>query len=190
MSGIDVRGVIRSAAILLGALPVLVACGSDGSHSTTDSSSVLQTGVPSAFDPCRDIPDSTLQQLGFDSGSRKSIPDQVINTGDVDQVVRARGCEFAIDGGAGYQGPTRIAIEATNTTIAYFRKHDEKDRPVREISVEGRDVIISGPAFGGQCEGLIDVPGGGILLSTADTNATSCDMVVKTAKAIAPLLPK
>ncbi|MGW4249496.1 DUF3558 family protein [Nocardia sp. NPDC004722] len=169
---------------------MLTGCGNGESNTGHGSTAVLPSEVPGAFDPCRDIPDSVLLSLHIDPGSRRSIPDQVNGGGYDDQVERVRGCEFAINGSAIGGGPTQISIEATNITIDYFRKSRSKDEATQEISADGRTSIVAGPFLGGQCHGLVGIVGGGILLSTVDRDAKSCDTVAKAVQAIAPLLPK
>ncbi|WP_280414524.1 DUF3558 domain-containing protein [Nocardia carnea] len=179
----------RSAcAVVAGASVVLVAagCGTSTGGSAEPSTSAAQSvapQVPSAFDPCTDIPQEVLDSEQLHSTNSSTSTDEM-RRGDI----AWSGCNWVVSDGYA------AGVSATNLTVDMVR---EKAVPgARETEIHGRAVIIAqhaGPTsctlnaemVGGSLEIMADNPPSRRL--TGDQNP--CDITVRLAEKVLPLIP-
>lgn len=188
------------AALHLSVITVMVsACGSNSpdnnsvdntATSTQPSLSISVSPAPSQvnkgrgtveYDPCRQLDDKTISNIGFDPNTRQRA-DQIHDT------YSFIGCKFAHKEQVRGQNVTTsfLTISATNLALDEFRSREASN--AKDIKVNGRDAITYSKTNAEACYvtmtsswGTIDV---GKTVNGASTSERPCDRINEIAESI------
>ncbi|WP_405498269.1 DUF3558 family protein [Nocardia sp. NBC_00511] len=167
-------------ALGVGACVLALLSGCDKSKDDATPSATLSSSVPTSFDPCHGIPADVLAAQHLNADPRP-IPD---NTGG--PIDKYKGCDYTSqDAYQAERGPG-ITVRVTNVTMPYFVTNSQ---PQHQFQISGKDVATARAAGTNYCATLIAIHGGGIELSTSNSQADPCQVLVDLATGLAPTLP-
>ncbi|MEC3958317.1 DUF3558 family protein [Nocardia sp. CDC153] len=182
-----VRHLVVCTIAALGVCGSVAACGSDRSP---DSTPVLATTVPTAFDPCHDVASDSLDTMQL-----MRNPSPLDLRADPDEPgVKAQGCQYLSAVTDENSPMTLLWVEATNLTVNAYRKfHNTQQEPIELAGHGALTISDSTPSDTGptrfSCTVLIDIPGGGIRFIGGSNRPDLCHLLENLADATVSKLP-
>ncbi len=178
---------IRTGLWVTSAVVLVAGCGTErgvAAPAGTSSRSSIASQVPSAYDPCTDIPESVLASEKLHS---KRTPTNRKSGG-----VRWRGCAWVRTNGYA------VSIRATNLTVDVVRSKGFAE--TRDFTIDGRRAVstrqFDGPYIQEACTVNVEMNGGSLEFnlnnppSNRDTGSIdSCELARTLAEKVVPTMP-
>ncbi len=169
----------------------IAACTLSGSPKTPPHLS-----VKSGFDPCRDIPLSTLNSWNANPTPIPAIPVGADARDSTDPDLKS--CNYRGQSGSSAQELTmgdNLYIGLTVMSLDTFHRIESSGEPYRESIIDSRKMAIKGPYSDAPtpgrntiCEVYVQMNGGGLLL-TSVKSGDACQFLTVVAQKVVPLLP-